>query len=162
MNPPLRLGFRDPLHAVPAAFKSEAVIRTVAGDRKNRFFDATHVGIRDVDQLGLPALGVGVFLIHAQQVIGEQGRFFAAGPRADFHDEARAGERIAREDHLLQFGHQLVVTRFERGDFRKCVLASVGIGLIAGHHFRRGDLVSQAVEFPNSQGDFGQTTVFAL
>ena len=48
------------------------------------------------EDLGLPALGLGVVLVHLEQVAGEQRRLVAAGAGADFHDARASGWRPRR------------------------------------------------------------------
>src|SRR4051812_13573156 len=75
----LRFGGRDTLHAVPAGLVFQPRIGALAGVLGDDFFIPAGVAVALLHDLNLPALQVGVALVHAQQVASEQRRLVAAG-----------------------------------------------------------------------------------
>ncbi len=80
MNPPLRFGLGDTLHAVSATFELKLMKGPFAGDRKGHFFQAAQLGGIEFEDFVFPAPLVGKPLVHIEQLAGEEGRFVT--PRA--------------------------------------------------------------------------------
>ena len=84
----------------PSYFSRDQAPRRGAGvprlDRDGRVLDAAEVGLGGVDDLGLPAVPLGVAQVHPQQVAGEQRGLLAALARLDLEDDVacrRSGSR---------------------------------------------------------------------
>ena len=96
----LRLGDRHPLHPVHAALVLQPGPDRSSGrrdrHRHGRRLVAAEVGRSCVEDLGLPALPLGVAQVHPQQVAGEQRRLVAALARLDLEDDVLAVVRVAR------------------------------------------------------------------
>jgi hypothetical protein len=60
------------------------------------------VGRLVVEDLGGPALALGVAQVHAQEVAGEQGGLVTALPRLDLEDDVLAVVRVAGQQQLAQ------------------------------------------------------------
>ena len=83
---PLRLGDRHALDAVHAAFEFELGVGALAVHFHHRVLDAAEIAVGARHQLGVPALQRAVARVHAEQIVGEQGRLVAARAGADFDD----------------------------------------------------------------------------
>ena len=77
---------------------------------------AAEVGLAGVEDLGLPALPLGVAQVHAQQVAGEQRGLLAALPRLDLEDHVLVVVGVARQQQLAQLVRELVAARLQRRD----------------------------------------------
>src|SRR6185437_14513741 len=86
----LRLGDWHPLHPVHATLvlQPRPRARTAAAslDRHGRVLDAAKAGLRGVDDLGLPAVPLGVPQVHPEQVGGEKRGLLAALTRLYLED----------------------------------------------------------------------------
>jgi len=94
VDPSLRLGDGDPLDAVDSAFELEPVPHALPGfhraavlDRDGDVLVAAQVGVGGADDLGLPALTLGVPQVHPHQVAGEQRGLLTALSRLDLQDD---------------------------------------------------------------------------
>ncbi len=65
--------------------------------------------------------------VHAEEVAGEEGGFFAACAGSDFEDGVAVVVRALAEDHVDDFGFQRVVFFLEIGDFRFREFAQFGV-----------------------------------
>ncbi len=113
MDAPLRLGFRHPLHAVPAGLELEFRIHAAADQAHDHFLVAAQVGGVFGDQLDLPAVALCVAGVHAEQRPGEQRRFVAAGAGADFQKNVFLVVGILGQQRALQVffqGQQVVAS----------------------------------------------------
>ena len=79
----LRFGLGHALHAVDAAFVLEPRVGAVAADLEHDFLEAALFRLGRAQDLGLPALALGVARVHAVELGGEERRFFAARAGAD-------------------------------------------------------------------------------
>ena len=93
VDAPAAFGGRNALDPVNAALELQPREDAAAIDRGDRFLVAADFGRAGGDQLEPPALHLGVALVHAQQVAGEQRRFVAAGTGADFEHRRRDRRR---------------------------------------------------------------------
>ena len=105
----LRLRHGDPLHAVHAALVLEVGPDAVLGCHGALGLHgdldvlvAAEVGLRGLDDLGLPAAPLGVAQVHAQQVAGEQRGLLAALAGLDLEDDVAAVVGVARDEHAAQ------------------------------------------------------------
>ena len=112
-----------------------------AGDVGDHFLEPTDIVGIGADNLDLPALLRREPLVHPQQIGGEQRRFIAPGPAADFqHRRARIG-RIARQHGHGQRMFGLGQPGVEFGEF----LSGHRLHFRIGQHGRQpGDLGAQA------------------
>ena len=90
-------GHRHALDAMDAAFELQAGEDAGTADRCDGFLVAADLGGAGGDQLELPALGLGIALIHAQQVAGEQSGLIAAGAGANLEHRGSVVGGVARE-----------------------------------------------------------------
>ena len=90
VDAPLRFGFRHTLHPVHPALVLKTVIRTCAVYRNDGFLYAAKFGLVQVEHFQCPATVLGVHGVHAQQAVGKQSSFLAAGTAADLHDDVFA------------------------------------------------------------------------
>ncbi len=87
MDPALGLGIGHALDPVHAALELQAAEHPVAGDRGDDLLVAAHLAFRDAVDLDLPAPPLGVALVHAEQIAGEQRRLVPAGAGAHLQDD---------------------------------------------------------------------------
>ncbi len=120
------LGDRHPLHPVRARFELQALEHVVPGDRGAGLAVAADSRLADGDRLELPALQVGVALVHAEQLGGEQRGLVAAGAGAHLEDGVARVGLVARQQQQLHLALQPGQTVLQRR-----VLA-----LCHGAHFR--------------------------
>ena len=106
----LRLGLRDPLHAVRARLVLQPRVGALADDAADDFLEAAFLAVVAAEDLDFPALRFGVSRIHAKQLAGKQCRLVAAGGRADLEEDVAVVVGIAGiscclmlELELLQF-----------------------------------------------------------
>src|SRR6185437_6124938 len=103
-----RLGLGDALHAMHAGLVFEPRIGALARDVGDHFLVAAGVAVAGFHDAEFPALEVGIALVHAQQVAGEQRRLVAAGPGAHFQNDVLfVGRVLGQEqdaDVLLHLG----------------------------------------------------------
>ncbi len=88
MDAPLRFGLRHALHAMHAGFEFEPREHALAGDIGDDLLVAAGGGFARRQHIHLPAVAVGIALIHAEQIAREQGRLLPAGAGAQFEDRA--------------------------------------------------------------------------
>ena len=137
VDPALALGDRHPLHPVRARLVLEARPGVVALHHEGDLPEPAHVGRLAVEDLELPAVGVGIALVHVEQVGGPEVALLAAFSAADLDDDVLALVGIA--------GHeQLADPRVERGEVRFLglelageVVAHLGVVLVGEHLPRR-------------------------
>ena len=103
------------LHAMHAALKFELFKHVLAGDEGHALLDAAQLRGAVLDQFPLPALPVGIVLVHAQKLGPEQPRLVAARAGAHFQHGVLAVVRVLgqhgdarRVQCLAQFRLQLV------------------------------------------------------
>ena len=98
----LRLGFGDALDAVDAGLVLHAPVGVLAADAERDLAVAAGAGLGGVEHLQPPALALGVALVHAEQVGGEQRGLVAAGAAADLDDRVLLVGGVARQEGDLQ------------------------------------------------------------
>ena len=109
------LGGRHALHAVHARFEFEPCEHALPGDGRDDLLVAAEIVLRDTDDLGLPAVQIGIAAIHAEQVGCEQGRLVAAGAGAHFQNGALLVGGILGEQLQAQLLLERRNTRAKRG-----------------------------------------------
>ena len=103
VNAPLRFSRRNTLNSVHAAFIFHvcpyAFGRFVGGslDCYLGILVPTHIGTGGGNNLGLPALMLGITQIHAQKITREESRLVAARARFDLKNNVAAIIRITRD-----------------------------------------------------------------
>ena len=91
----LALGRRHPLHAVRAAFVLEPAPRVVALHDERDVAEAAHVRRLARQHLGLPAVALGVVLVHPVEVAGPEVGLLAALGAPDLDDHVLAVVGVA-------------------------------------------------------------------
>ena len=106
---------RHPLYAVHAGLAPQQAEGLGAADRHDRLLDPSQRAIAERHRLPAQAVTLGVALVHAEQVGGEQRRFVASGACPDLHDGVAIVVRVPRDQQRLQLGGQrLHLTRQAR------------------------------------------------
>ena len=124
----LRLGRRHALHAVAARLELQRRVDRVALDADDELLVAAEVARALRDDLGAPALALGIAQVHARQVGGEEGRLVAAGAGADLEEDVARVVGIARQERRLQLGEQALEVG---GGGRRFVAREAGHRLVA-------------------------------
>ncbi len=141
VHPALALGGGDPLHPMGSGFVLEARPRVGALHHERDLAHTAHVGQLAAEHLDLPAVEVGVALVHVEQVGGPEVALLAAFTSTDLHDHVLAVARILRHEELAQLGVERGELRVLRRDLAVEVVAHVGVGLARQHLLRLGELV---------------------
>ena len=102
VHPTLALGDRHALHPVRPRLVLEARPGVVALHHERDLPEPAHVGRLAVEHLELPAVGVGVALVHVEQVGGPEVALLAALPTADLDDDVLALVGIAGHEQLAE------------------------------------------------------------
>ena len=84
-----------------ASFESKAGIDIVARHRGDDFFDTAGGGFAHGHDFDLPALGLGVSAIHAEQVRGEESRLLAPGATANLENGVTLVIRILGQEQKV-------------------------------------------------------------
>ena len=101
MDAALRLGLRHALHPMHAGFELEPREHALAGDVGDDLLVAAGRGFARRKDVDLPAMLVGVALIHAEEIAGEERRLLAAGAGAHLEDRALlVGGILGQQLHL--------------------------------------------------------------
>ena len=117
------------------------------------------VGIH-VEDFHLPALALGVVLVHFIEVAGEQCGLVAAGAGADLHDAAAAVGVLAADGHVEQLVPAGFALGLQLGQFGLGQLAHLRVGAL--EHLRGfGDLGVELLEAAILGGQLGQRAVLA-
>ena len=177
MDAALGLGVGHPLHPVDPALKFEAAVGPLPVDGKDGLPHPAQLGLAQVEQLHLPAMGGGVHAVHPHQTVGKEGGLLAAHPAAHLDDDAAAVvfvpgqqqhfERLFQLRHRLRFFADLLLyhlfeVRLEGlvpGEQGFCLRQVVPLGPQGpvGRHGRLGLVVflHQAAESGRVGGRFG-------
>ena len=140
------------LDAVDAAFELEPREHACAGDRGDRLLIAAELVGAGGDQFEPPALGLGIALVHAQQIAGEQRRLVAAGAGADFEHRRAIVGGVARQQLQRQRPLGLGHLRLQDRQLLDRHLADVG-ARIGEHLVEHLDLGAQPPQLPRRLGD---------
>jgi len=106
------------LDAMDAGFVFQAGKHVAAGDLRHALLDAAQAGVGVFQDLDPPALRLRVFLIHLEQLGGEQPGLVAAGSGADFQDGAAGVGLVLGQQgqaDLVPQGGQAVLQLIEFG-----------------------------------------------
>ena len=96
------LGRRNALHAMHTRLELEARKDTLARDRGDNLLVAAEIALRRTDQLGFPAVMIGVAAVHAKQVGGEQCGLVTTRAGPDLENGAALVGGILRQQQQLQ------------------------------------------------------------
>jgi hypothetical protein len=109
VDPPGRLGHRDPLDAVDAALVLQPgedplalAGRAPALDRDRDVLEAAEIALGLVQHLGAPALALREAQVHPQQVAGEQRGLLTALAGLDLQDDVAIVVRVTRDQQAAQ------------------------------------------------------------
>ena len=154
VDAPAAFGHRHALDAVDAAFELQPGEHAGAVDRGDRLLVAAELRRARRDQLEPPALRLGIALVHAQQVAGEQSRLVAAGAGADLEHRRAVVGGVARQqlDRQRALGvGQLVadLLGFGRRHFLELGLG----GRVGDHAVQHVELGAQPAHFARRRGD---------
>src|SRR5689334_17163797 len=97
MDAAAAFGDRNALHAVDPALELETGKDTGAADRSDRLLVAAKLGSARGDELELPALDVGVALVHAKEIAREERRLVPACPSANLEHRRPVVRGVARQ-----------------------------------------------------------------
>ncbi len=108
MNTPL--GFRrgHSLHPMGTGFKLEAGIDTITDDPCDHFLVAAMLAFAGTHQLDFPAILLGIFAVHAEQVTGKNRRLITAGTGAYFQKHIGTVAGVLGQHQLLQLVSQCI------------------------------------------------------
>ena len=127
---PLRLGRRHALHAVHAALVLQLAVGAAPFDRRDDFLDAADIALARRHHLDAPALHLGELPVHAEELVGEQRGFLAAGAGANLQHDVLLIVGILRNEQNLDFGQQRVAPLFEAAQLFLGELAHVGVAAL--------------------------------
>src|SRR6266550_1449693 len=127
VDPALRLGRGHALHAVHARLELELRVRAPAGDLEDDLLEAALVGLALREDLGLPAMPLGVARVHPVEVRSEERRLFPAFARADLDDDVLFVKRVARHELGAQAFGEVVGLRRKLGDLLAGEVVHLGI-----------------------------------
>ena len=129
----LGFGGGHSLHAVDSALILESAINIGSGDGAHNLLVAAHGTLAKRRHLQLPAFGLAVFGVHAEEVAGKECCLVAAGAATYLEDSVLAVLGVLRHKHQLDF-------LFQRRDLLLafCHLLArhfleVGVGLVDEH-----------------------------
>ncbi len=122
-----RLGCRDALDAVDAGFELQPREHATAAHLGDDLLEAAGFALALRQHLDLPAVEVGIALVHAEQVAGEQRRLAAAGAGPDLEDRALLVGRVPRQEQLPDGIDQDLDPLVESGGLLAGDLAHLGI-----------------------------------
>ncbi len=140
MDAALRLGRRHALHPVHAALILHPRIGAPAGNLGDHFLVAADFAGRLFHDLERPALQVGVALVHAQQIAGEQCRLVAAGPGPHFENDVLSSAAILGQQQDADVAFHLRDPGLELGDLGRRHLRHVPVAR-GGKLFGRAQLL---------------------
>ncbi len=121
VDPARGLGRGNALHPVDAALEAQLRVDAVALDHGDDFLDAALAGAADGHDVHLPALPLGVALVHPEHVAGEERGLVAAGAGPDLEQDVLVVVRVLRDQEEGDLGVERVALRLE------------GPGLLVGH-----------------------------
>ncbi len=108
MDAPARLGGRHTLDPMDARFEFQPGEHPPAGDIGDDLLVAAGIALTLLEHLDLPAMDVGIALVHAEEIAGEQRRLVAAGPGTDLEDGTLLVSRVlGKEEHADPVGQRL-------------------------------------------------------
>ncbi len=117
VDAPLGLGRRHALHPMDAALEFEPGENATAGNFGDDLLEPARRSLARRQDFDLPALPLGVFDVHAEQIAGEQSRLVSARAGPDLDDSAPFVRRVlGQKRNLDRLGHR-VRFRFGGGEF---------------------------------------------
>src|SRR5438094_246728 len=94
----LRLGLRHPLHTVDPGLELELRVRAATADLEDDLLEAALLGVALRQDLGPPAMPLGVARVHTVEVAREESRLFPTLARANLDDHVLLIEGVARDE----------------------------------------------------------------
>ena len=122
------LGHRHPLHPVHAGLVLEPGEHPLPRDLGHDLLDPAEIALAHRQDLAAPALEVGVALVHAQEVAGEQRGLVAAGAGADLQDRVLVVGRVLGQQQQPHLPLQLRQPRLERPPLGLDQIAHLPVG----------------------------------
>ena len=104
VDPPLRLGGGNALHAVDARLAAQEPVRVLATHRDDRLAQAAHVAVTHRDRLPGEAVPLDEALVHAVQIGAEERRLVAAGAGTELEDGVAVVVWVAGKEQVVQLG----------------------------------------------------------
>ena len=152
------LGDGHALHAVHAGLVLELLEHVAPLNEQRALLHAAQLGGAVLDELGLPAVAVGVMGVHAQKLRGEQPGLVAARARAHLQHGVARIVRIPGQQHDARPGRQVGELRFQLADLLAGQLGHVGI---LQHLPRAGELLQRPSIFRGQIVHLAQLAVLA-
>ena len=134
MNPAAGFRGRHALDPVDPAFIFKSGIGSLARDHEVDIFHAADPDLFKIQGLRLPAPGFGVMDVHPVDFGGEQGRFIAAGPRPDLHNDVLLIIGVFGDQQDLQLFLQAVQLLFGAADLLPGQLAHLFVVFLLQEH----------------------------
>src|SRR6478609_329111 len=110
MDAPLGLSGRHALDAMHAGFEFEPREHAAAVDLGDDFLVAARRSLARRELLDLPAMRLGVALVHTAEIAGEGPCFVPAGTGAHFNDDAALVGSVFRQECEPQFAFAVTET----------------------------------------------------
>src|SRR5690606_4643953 len=110
-------GYRHALHAMDAALELQAPVHAPSLDAGHDFPHAANTRLIRGEDFDLPALAFRKTRVHPEEIAGEQPRFFATGPGADFDHDVAVVIGILRNQQHAQPLFEIFDGRLEGGNF---------------------------------------------
>lgn len=147
MRPPASVSGHT-LDAVHARLIFQARKHVLALDRGDHFLETAKLSFIGLHDLDLPAVEIGITLVHAQQVGREQRRLIAAGSRAHLQDDAFLVGFVLGQQQQLDAMLQIGQARGQRIAFLARKLAHLGVDLARFQHLVEiSQLVAGTLQF---------------
>src|SRR5690554_826364 len=147
MNPPLRLGFRNPLYPVRARLKLESAVHCRSSNPGNNFLVAAVFSIILAEHFNLPVLVLSITAVHSEQVAGKNGRLIATSSSADFQKNVAGIVRVLWQHQPLQIFIQLFTFLPCRLQLLLCHFAHFRI-TVSGQLFGRLNIIKRGSPGP--------------
>src|SRR5207253_3037057 len=127
VNAALRLGRGHALHALHTGLELELRVRTSARYLEDDLFEATLFGLALREDLGLPAMALGVPRVHAVKIRPEERGLLPALAGTHLDDDVLLVEGIARHELRAQTFGEVIGLRREEGGLLAGEVAQVGV-----------------------------------
>src|ERR1039457_1359306 len=155
MHAALLLRYGHALHAVHATFVLQFGVDLGAGDQRDHVLEAADAALTGGGDYHLPALGLRVARVHAEDLGGEQHGLIAARAGADFEDDVLIVVGVLGQQQDLEIFLDLHLLRLQFRDFHFRHGLEVGVRL-QQHGTRLGQAVFDLLPFAILDHDVGK------